>query len=254
MNRLLSLVLGVALVAATSGCAALSSPPTQREQTAGVGAMAGGLTGAIIGSFAGGAVAGGLFGIPLGAIAGYYIGDQMTQRDMKREAANRDGDKELAELRAENERLKRQAASRSSSAVASARKPAAPAPQVSATDLPPSNVSVAFDFDKTAMNGASHDSLMPIVAWLKADAERSARVVGYTDSVGSEAYNQKLSERRAQAVQQYLVKNGIAAAKVSVRGMGESNPIASNDTEAGRERNRRVEVIVNRPVTTASGR
>jgi outer membrane protein OmpA-like peptidoglycan-associated protein len=256
MSRLLSVVFALALLVGTSACGMLSHPPTEREKTAGIGALAGGATGAIIGSFAGSAVAGGLFGIPLGALAGYYIGDQMQQRDMRREAANREGDQELAELRAENERLKRQAASReqASSAVVTGQKPSTPAPQVSATDLPPSNVSVAFEFDKTTLNGSSHDTLTPIVAWLKADPERSARVVGYTDSIGSEAYNQKLSERRAQVVRQYFIKNGVGASKISVRGMGESNPIASNDTEAGRERNRRVEVIVNGSTSTPSGR
>ena len=68
-------------------------------------------------------------------------------------------------------------------------------------------------------------------------------VEGHTDSIGSDAYNQKLSERRAQAVRDYLVSQGIDAARISVKGWGKAKPVASNKTEAGRAENRRVEII-----------
>ena len=68
--------------------------------------------------------------------------------------------------------------------------------------------------------------------------------MGHTDSVGSEAYNQKLSLARAESVKTYMVSQGLPAAKVRVEGKGESSPIAPNDTEEGRAKNRRVEITV----------
>jgi outer membrane protein OmpA-like peptidoglycan-associated protein len=68
-------------------------------------------------------------------------------------------------------------------------------------------------------------------------------VTGYTDSVGSDAYNLRLSERRANTVREALVAEGIAADRITTKGMGESNPVASNDTAAGRAQNRRVDIV-----------
>ncbi|MBO5911818.1 MAG: OmpA family protein, partial [Elusimicrobiaceae bacterium] len=69
-------------------------------------------------------------------------------------------------------------------------------------------------------------------------------VQGFTDSTGSEAYNQKLSAQRAQAVYNYLLANGLKTLSITYIGYGESNPIASNDTEAGRAQNRRVVLAI----------
>ncbi|AXJ96943.1 MULTISPECIES: OmpA family protein [unclassified Sphingomonas] len=69
-------------------------------------------------------------------------------------------------------------------------------------------------------------------------------VYGFTDSTGSDAYNQQLSERRATAVADYLASRGVQPARIGTRGFGESNPIASNETEAGRAANRRVEIKI----------
>ncbi|HLS83036.1 MAG TPA: OmpA family protein, partial [Arenimonas sp.] len=69
-------------------------------------------------------------------------------------------------------------------------------------------------------------------------------VAGHTDSVGSDAYNQKLSERRAQAVADYLISRGVSGTRLMVIGAGESHPVASNETEAGRAENRRVELTI----------
>ena len=71
-------------------------------------------------------------------------------------------------------------------------------------------------------------------------------IVGHTDSTGTEAYNQALSVRRAQAVRAYLIAAGIDAARLTASGKGESSPIASNDTRDGRAKNRRVEFIVSK--------
>jgi len=68
-------------------------------------------------------------------------------------------------------------------------------------------------------------------------------VEGHTDSVGSDSYNHKLSERRAKAVRDYLVREGIDASRITTRGYGKSRPVASNDTAEGRAENRRAEII-----------
>ncbi|MNG28463.1 putative lipoprotein YiaD precursor [compost metagenome] len=74
---------------------------------------------------------------------------------------------------------------------------------------------------------------------------KSVKVVGFTDSRGSAAYNQQLSERRARAVADFLITQGLSADKVSSLGMGAAEPIADNATEAGRAQNRRVELRLN---------
>ena len=76
-------------------------------------------------------------------------------------------------------------------------------------------------------------------------------IEGYTDSVGSEEYNQGLSQRRAESVESYLTGQGIDAARLSASGKGESDPVAGNDSAAGRQQNRRVEVIISAPQTAA---
>ena len=261
MRKTLSIVAGLALLGASSGCAMLSSPPTQREQTAGIGALAGGATGAIIGSFAGSAIAGGLVGMPLGAIAGYYIGDQMTRDRGAREARNQELDNELAQLRQENERLRRSAQAvedKGSRAVAEAPKVEPPATKTTAPSVLPETVPakavIGFNFDKSTIDIAAQQRLAPIVSWLKEEgSDRNVAIVGYTDSVGDAAYNMKLSERRAKSVRDFMVKSGVNSDDIETRGMGEANPVASNDTAAGREKNRRVEIMPNGMRTASAG-
>ena len=74
----------------------------------------------------------------------------------------------------------------------------------------------------------------------------SIKVVGHTDSQGSDAYNQKLSERRASSVAAFLLSNGLAPEKLTSQGLGESQPVADNSTEEGRAQNRRVELQIGR--------
>lgn len=104
----ISILFGTALLATSIACAPLSRPPTQREQTAAVGGLAGGAGGAIIGSFAGSAVAGGLFGIPLGAVTGWYVGDYMARQERMAQLRMEEREEELNRLRRENERLRRE--------------------------------------------------------------------------------------------------------------------------------------------------
>ncbi|MGH7845448.1 MAG: OmpA family protein [Candidatus Binatia bacterium] len=246
-KEVVSVVLGLALLTGSSGCGMLSSP-TEREQSAGVGALAGGVGGAIIGSFTGAAVTGGLFGMPLGALAGYYIGDQWLRDRSTREARNQEADRELAQLRQENERLKRLAESSeqaSGSASAKSEQPATTATPANVTKSPPDNVMVGFDLNKSSLDSTAQQTLSPVVAWLEDDSDRNVAVVGYTDSTGSDSYNIKLAERRAKAVRDFLLQSGVSGDRITTRGMGKANPIAANDTQTGREKNRRVEVISN---------
>lgn len=103
---------------------------------------------------------------------------------------------------------------------------------------------VHFDFDKSTLRPEAK-VILDNAAGLLATHERVVvEVAGHTDSVGTEQYNQKLSERRANSVRDYLQSKGIKASRLSARGYGEVQPVASNDTDAGRQANRRVELIV----------
>lgn len=105
-----------------------------------------------------------------------------------------------------------------------------------------------FDFDKTAVKPEGKAKLDEVAAQLKDMDTEVIVAVGHTDSVGSAAYNQKLSERRAEAVKAYLVSKGVDPQKVYTEGKGETQPIADNKTRDGRAKNRRVEleVVANR--------
>jgi len=89
------------------------------------------------------------------------------------------------------------------------------------------------------------DKLNEIVETLKTDMDYSVRIEGYTDAVGTEAYNIKLSERRAKAVADYLISKGIDKNKLESVGFGEANPVSTNKTSAGRAANRRVVIKIN---------
>ncbi|MNF32067.1 Outer membrane porin F precursor [compost metagenome] len=107
---------------------------------------------------------------------------------------------------------------------------------------------VLFEFDSARLTASDKTRLDKIATRLKQEAP-SARlaVSGHTDSVGSDDYNQKLSQKRAQSVTDYLIESGVPRSSfVSVTGMGESQPVADNSTEEGRAANRRVEIKINR--------
>ena len=105
---------------------------------------------------------------------------------------------------------------------------------------------VHFEFNSAKLTAADKDKLNVIAARLKKDAANAQlKVTGYTDSVGSDSYNLKLSKERAQSVVEYLIDSGIPRSQfVSVAGAGESNPIASNHTPEGRAQNRRTEIQI----------
>jgi OOP family OmpA-OmpF porin len=124
--------------------------------------------------------------------------------------------------------------------------PAAPAPAPRA----PASVRAAvviqadalFDFDKSVVRPDGRKSIDEAVAKLQGADLEMVIATGHTDSIGTEAYNQKLSERRAQAVKDYLVSKGIPASKITTIGKGESQPVATNKTAEGRQKNRRVDI------------
>lgn len=103
---------------------------------------------------------------------------------------------------------------------------------------------VHFDFDKATLRPEAIVILNEAAGLLKTNERVVVEVAGHTDSVGSEQYNQGLSERRANAVRDYLQSQGVNATRLSARGYGELQPVASNDTDEGRQANRRVELIV----------
>ena len=101
-----------------------------------------------------------------------------------------------------------------------------------------------FDFDKSALKPEGKAKLDDLVGKLKAVNLEVVIAIGHTDSIGSNAYNQKLSVRRANSVKAYLVSKGIEANRIYTEGKGETQPVASNKTKEGRAKNRRVEIEV----------
>ncbi len=99
---------------------------------------------------------------------------------------------------------------------------------------------ILFDFDKSTIKAEYKNLFDNAILVLKQNPSLTVEIQGHTDSRGSESYNQSLSISRAQAVKQHLVNNGIAPSRLTTKGFGESQPVASNETEAGRAHNRRV--------------
>lgn len=104
---------------------------------------------------------------------------------------------------------------------------------------------VFFDFDKDILTEANLKELPKAVAFVKKYPGAKIRLDGYTDSIGTDEYNKKLSERRATAVKNYLIKEaGVSSSKITAVGHGEADPVADNKTPDGRAKNRRVEISI----------
>jgi outer membrane protein OmpA-like peptidoglycan-associated protein len=103
---------------------------------------------------------------------------------------------------------------------------------------------VLFDFDKYTLKPGAREKLAKVSGILLAYPGLKIQLEGYTDSIGSGEYNLQLSQQRADAVLGYLVSQGVPAASLTAAGLGKSNPVASNGTDAGRQQNRRVEMVV----------
>jgi len=189
-----------------SGCASLN----KTQKGAAVGTVAGGSMGAIIGRASGNTALGAIIGAAVGGASGAVIGHQM--------------DKQAEEIK---------------KAV-----PDAKVERVGEGIVVEFSSNVLFGFDQSNLSAEAQSNLDKLVTVLNTYPETNIEVQGHTDSQGSLAYNQTLSERRASAVSGYLVNHGIAFARVSRVGFGETAPKYDNSTDAGRTQNRRVEFLI----------
>ena len=114
---------------------------------------------------------------------------------------------------------------------------------------------ILFDFDKATLKRDVEFNLVKIATILNQFAEMKILIEGHTDAIGSDEYNLGLSQRRAQAVNDFLVSQDVVAARLSAEGYGEGRPVADNGTEEGRQKNRRVDLVIqDAPATPAGGK
>ena len=205
------LVLGLTL--AGTGCANLSNTEKGAAAGAGAGAVVGGAIGKATGSTAKGAI----IGTVVGGTAGAIIGQQMDKQ-----AEELENDLEGAEVaKVEN-----------------------PETGETAGIEVTFDSALLFDFDSSDLRSGARQDLGDLSSSLEEYPETNILVVGHTDAVGSNNYNQTLSERRARAASSYLMERGVSPGRITTLGKGESEPVASNDTDYGRQQNRRVEVAI----------
>jgi outer membrane protein OmpA-like peptidoglycan-associated protein len=207
---------------------------TTREKGAGIGALGGAAAGGIIGSAVGRPGAGAAIGGVLGLGTGALVGDQLQGQEQKQAEQQKAIDQQRAEI-AKNQALLDELKKRNIEARETSRGVA--------VNLP----SVNFQFDSADLTPEGRDRINQIAGIIKKEApDRRISVEGHAsrESAAQEAYNQRLSERRANTVADALESNGVSNNRVSARGLGTRSPISSNDTEEGRRQNRRVEVII----------
>jgi len=111
---------------------------------------------------------------------------------------------------------------------------------------------VLFATGKSDVKVGATSNLNKLVVFLNKYSDRSVQIEGYTDNVGSEDSNQGLSQRRAEAVKAYLVQQGIAGSRLTAVGMGENQPLAGNDSQSGRQQNRRVVAVIDNPAPASA--
>lgn len=216
----------------TSACAGGSL--TTREKGAGIGALGGAATGGAIGAAVGNPGAGAAIGGALGLGAGALIGDQLQGQEMKQAEQQKAIDQQRAEI-AKNQALIEELKKRNIEARETSRGVMVNLPNVN------------FQFDSAELTPAGRSRVDQIASIVRREApNRYILVEGHAsrESAAQEAYNQRLSERRAETVADALIRDGVRANQISARGLGTRSPIASNETEAGRQQNRRVEVII----------
>jgi len=203
----------VVLALVSAGCADMS----ERQRGTAVGAGVGAGAGAVIGSATGGrAGTGALIGGALGAVAGNLWSKRMEDRRNAMEQATRGTNVEVT--RTENNELK--------------------------LNIPND---ISFDTGSAAIKPQLRAVLDPFANSLRDDPSARLMIVGHTDNTGSDAVNNPLSVERANSVRDYLTTRGVAGARVETAGRGEREPVADNATEAGRAKNRRVEIFLREP-------
>ncbi len=196
-----------------SGCSSMSERERGTASGAGIGAVAGAVIGSATGGKAGtGAVVGGA----LGAVLGNVWSKRQEERRIKLEQATRGTGVEVT--RTADNQLK--------------------------LNIPND---VSFDTNSSAIRPEMRSVLDPFASELRGDPNARVAIVGHTDSTGTAAVNNPLSVERALSVRDYLVARGVPAVQVQTSGRGESEPVASNDSDAGRARNRRVEIYLREP-------
>ncbi|WP_018676553.1 OmpA family protein [Riemerella columbina] len=196
-----------------TSCEAVQNSNNQQRGTA-IGTAAGAVIGGILGNNVGkggNTAAGAVLGGIIGGVAGNVIGRKMDKqaKDIKEALPG-------AEVERVNEGIK----------------------------LVLGENTVNFGFDSANLTPTAKNNLDRLVKVFKENPDTNISIYGYTDSKGSDSYNLALSERRANAVVAYLSANGIKRSRLTAKGMGEAEPIASNDTDAGRAQNRRVEFAI----------
>lgn len=196
----------LALALFVGACSSLGN--TEKGAIIGTGAGAAG--GAAIGKAAGGTAEGAIIGAVVGGAAGAIIGNRMDTK-----AEELDEELENAEVERVGEGIKVTFDS-----------------------------GILFDFDSSDLRTEARVNLREFSESMTEFEESSILVVGHTDAKGSEEYNRKLSDRRSEAATNYIMEHGIAADRITSVGRGETEPVASNETEAGRQQNRRVEVAI----------
>jgi len=217
MNYLPNARAGVIAVAAMAallaGCENMSERQKGTATGAGVGAVAGAVISSATGGKAGvGAAAGGV----LGAVVGNVWSKRQEDRRVAMEQATRGTGVEVT--RTADDQLK--------------------------LNIPND---VSFDVGSAAIRPAMRGVLDPFATSLRDDPNARISIIGHTDSTGSDAINNPLSVDRAQSVRDYLASRGVAATRIETAGRGEREPLADNTSEAGRAKNRRVEIFLREP-------
>ena len=231
-TQISSIMLLIATTIFGSGCA--GGEITTREKGAGIGALGGAAAGGIIGAAVGHPGAGAAIGTALGLGTGALVGDQLQGQENKQKEQQRSIDEQRAEIE-KNRALIEELKKRNIEARETSRGVAVNLPNVN------------FEFDSADLTRDGRSKVNQIADIIKRDApNRRVTVEGHAsrESAAQEAYNQRLSERRANTVADSLERDGINGRNITAQGLGTRAPIASNDTESGRQQNRRVEVII----------
>jgi outer membrane protein OmpA-like peptidoglycan-associated protein len=182
----------------------------KRETGGAIGAAAGAAVGGVVGNNTGSTARGAIIGAVVGGAAGAIIGHQMDQQ--------------AKELRLEV--------------------PGATVERVGEGIQVTFSSGLMYDFDSDGIRAEAGSNLQNLAASLKKYPNTALLVVGHTDALGSTTYNQDLAQRRADAAMRYLGQYGIGASRVRSTGRGEMEPVGSNETESGRQMNRRIEVAI----------